>query len=129
MGCHSAFSANDVQIGGPTPSPDFASTFTALGAAYVGETGFGYGETEVVALGEELMRQFASRLNGSMTIGQAMLYAKQFHAAQNSSFGAYDEKVVMETVMYGLPFYAVGTSPHCRPRRRCFRPGSMERPA
>ncbi|MDH3308563.1 MAG: PKD domain-containing protein, partial [Acidimicrobiia bacterium] len=108
MGCHSGLSVSDVQIG--SPRPDFASTFSAAGAVYLAETGFGYGETEVVALGEELMRQFALRLNGSMTVGQADLYASQFHAAQNSSFGAYDEKVIMETTLYGLPFYAVGNA-------------------
>ncbi len=106
MGCHSGLSVSDVQVGGATP--DWAETFSDLGAVYAAETGFGYGDTEIVAYGEELMRQFSVRLNGSMTIGEAMQFAKQFHAANVSQYSPYDEKVIMETVVYGLPFYNVG---------------------
>ncbi|NND02543.1 MAG: hypothetical protein HKN91_07130, partial [Acidimicrobiia bacterium] len=105
MGCHSGFSLSDVQIGATS---DWPSEFAELGAIYAAETGFGYGDTEFLAFGEELMRQFAARLNGSMRIGEAMFGAKQFHAANLSQYSTYDEKVIMETVLYGLPFFAVG---------------------
>ena len=105
MGCHSGLSLSGVQVG---DSPDWAEQFSELGAVYAAETGFGYGDTEFLAYGEELMRQFSLRLNGSMSVGQAMVFAKQFHAANLSQLSTYDEKVIMETVVYGLPFYAIG---------------------
>ncbi|MCP3973764.1 MAG: hypothetical protein GY720_04650 [bacterium] len=105
MGCHSGLNVSDVQVGA---TPDWAQEFSELGAVYAAETGFGYGDTEFLAYGEELMRQFAFRLNGTATIGQAMGFAKQYHAANLSQYSPYDEKVIMETVVYGLPFYSVG---------------------
>ncbi len=105
MGCHSALSLSDISVGA---TPDWAQVWSAHGAQYVGNTGFGYGETETVALSEALMVGFAENLDGSMTIGQALAFAKSSYAADLSSYGVYDEKVLMEATFYGMPNYVIG---------------------
>ena len=108
MGCHSGLSLPDVQIGGDPRAIDWAQTVAAQGATFIGNTGYGYGETDTVALSEELMRQFAGNLDGEMTVGQALQVAKQRYAGSSLAFGAYDDKVLMISTFYGLPFYRVG---------------------
>ena len=107
MGCHSGFSVSDVSIGQGITG-DWAQTFGAEAGTYIGNTGFGYGETETVALSELLLSQLASRLDGSMSIGDALTFAKAEYAADLSAYGVYDEKVVMEATFYGLPMYLLG---------------------
>ncbi len=104
MGCHSALSVSDISIG---QTPDWAQAWSQHGASYVGNTGFGYGETETIALSEALMVGFAERLDGSMTIGQALAFAKSQYASNLASYGIYDEKVLMEATFYGLPMYVI----------------------
>jgi CSLREA domain-containing protein len=117
MGCHSGLSVSDIQIGGatspPAPGPgdpqrDWVQTFAEQGAVYAANTGYGYGDTEAVALSELLMTHFADNLNGSMTVGQALQFAKHRYAAGALLYGSFDDKVLMEATFYGLPFYAIG---------------------
>jgi hypothetical protein len=106
MGCHSGLSASDLLL--PTEDVralDFAQAVSSQGGVFVGNTGFGYGDTDTVALSEQLMNDFAQRLDGSMSIGDALLYAKNAYFSGTSTFTPYDEKVLQETTFYGLPFY------------------------
>ena len=72
---------------------------------FVGNTGYGYGDTELVALSERLMTLFARRLDGALSVGEALQYAKAEYAADLTAYGVYDEKALMEATFYGLPFY------------------------
>ncbi len=109
MGCHAGLSASDVLVGVSDPRAiDWAQELSARGAAFVANTGFGYGDTDVVALSERLMTLFAGNLDGTMTIGDAMAFAKQRYASDLVAYGVYDEKVVQEVVFYGLPMFRVG---------------------
>jgi CSLREA domain-containing protein len=104
MGCHAGLSASDVSLG--TATPDWASTFAAAGAHWAGNTGYGYGDTEIVALSEQLMTDFARNLAaGGTTVGEAMTLAKQQYFSGLPVLTPYDEKVVHEVVFYGLPMY------------------------
>ena len=40
-----------------------------------------------------------------MSVGEALLFAKEEYAADLTVYGVYDEKVLMEATFYGLPFY------------------------
>jgi hypothetical protein len=51
---------------------------------------------------------FADRLDGSMTVGQALAFAKQEDAATPTHSG-YHLKVIDEATMIGLPMYRIGT--------------------
>ena len=113
MGCHSGLNVGDT-IGGPNSRlldwPD--ASFGRGAAVYVGNTGYGYGDTDISAYSEELMTLFAERLDGSLSIGKALQFAKQaYKGADRVQFETYDEKVMVQTVFYGLPMYGVGTPP------------------
>jgi hypothetical protein len=75
----------------------------------MGNTGYGLGDTTAVAYSERLNQLFAQRLNGTMTIGQALAFAKQEYFGDLGVVGTYDQKVVNEATLYGLPTYRLGT--------------------
>ena len=134
MGCHSGLSVPDGYLTGsatttdemvdPAPLPgetpaqtraraarlDWAEAFANDGAVYIGNTGYGYGDTSAVAFSEHLMVRLASLLDGSVTAGQALSYAKQAYFGSLAAYSDYDQKVLMEATFYGLPFWGVGTS-------------------
>jgi hypothetical protein len=117
MGCHAGFSLFDQLPYFPNPAltpagftQDWPQTYMANGAiAFMGNTGYGLGDTTAVAYSERLNQLFAQRLNGSMTIGQALQYAKQEYFGDLGIVSAYDQKVASEATFYGLPTYRLGT--------------------
>ena len=116
MGCHAGLNVPDAYMtSSAAAGSDWAQAFARNGAAvYLANTGYGYGDTATVAYSEELMRLFAERLDGSLTVGQAAMYAKQAYFGALGAYGPYDEKVVQQAAFYGLPMYRVagtGTAP------------------
>lgn len=112
VGCHGGLSVSDVLIA-PTGvvSTDWAQTFLGSGAAaFVGNTGYGYGDDTAVALSEALMADFAAGLGDYDTVGEALLYAKQNYAADLTVYGSFDEKALMEATFYGIPFYRLNNT-------------------
>jgi hypothetical protein len=101
MGCHSGLAVSDITVGAVVP--DWAQTFADVGGGWVANTGFGYGDTELVALSEALMARFAARLVDGDSAGIALAAAKQEYAAAVALVSPYDEKVVHEATLYGLP--------------------------
>ncbi len=117
MGCHSGLSVSDITIG--RTNQDWAQTLGRQGSLYIGNTGFGYGDTETVAYTEQLMALFAAQVtspldldpgtaSASSTVGQALAWAKNQYISEIQSFSVYDEKALMESTFYGLPFYRIG---------------------
>jgi CSLREA domain-containing protein len=104
MGCHSGLSVSDVSVGTELDWPQ-AITGTGQGGLYEGNTGYGYGDTDAVALGERLMALYAEALNGASNVGQALMLAKQEYAATTEVLNPFDEKVLQESTFYGLPLY------------------------
>ena len=116
MGCHAGLSVADIAVGVFNDNDsDWAQTYASQGALYAGNTGYGYGDTVAVALSERLMAQFAGRLDGSMTVGQAMIFAKQQYFGDLGLYGVYDEKALQEATFYGLPMYTIGTGTPVQP--------------
>jgi hypothetical protein len=108
MGCHSALPVSDFVLGNVLKN-DWAQGYAQIDAVvYMGNTGFGLGDTAAVLYSEKLNVLFASRLDGSMTVGQALAFAKQEYAATPTHSG-YHLKVIDEATMMGLPMYRVGT--------------------
>ena len=109
MGCHMGLSVSDISVAGSVDE-DWAQTLSGAGAIVAGNTGYGYGDDKVVGATEELMRQFARRLDGTMTVGQSMAFAKQQYITDLliSTISPFDEKVVSQVVFYGLPMYRIG---------------------
>jgi hypothetical protein len=116
MGCHSGLSISDVLIG--NTNADWPQLMGREGALYVGNTGFGYGDTVTVAYTEQLMRLFARQVVAPLdrssagssisTVGQALTWAKNEFYAGTQTFSVYDEKALMESTFYGIPFYRIG---------------------
>ncbi|MHB8684691.1 MAG: dockerin type I domain-containing protein [Dehalococcoidia bacterium] len=114
MGCHAGLNISDAFAGTPGAAQaqlllDWPQAYADQGAAvYVGNTGYGYGDTATVAYSEQLMADFAKRLGGGLTIGQALTYAKQDYFGSLAQYQTYDEKVLSETAFYGLPMFRIG---------------------
>ncbi|MEP7215505.1 MAG: right-handed parallel beta-helix repeat-containing protein [Anaerolineaceae bacterium] len=124
MGCHAGLSIIQALFDGDGDDPgrdlpdvavprakDWPEVFARQGAIFIGNTGYGYGDTASVALSERLMLGFAKNLNGRVTLGGALWRAKQTYFSQLGLYGVYDEKVLMEATFYGLPMYRLGPTP------------------
>ena len=109
MGCHAGLSVSDVSIGVQLDWPQ-AITGTDQAGLYAANTGYGYGDDTSVALGERLVGLYAKALDGTVSVGRALMIAKQQYAASTEVLSPYDEKVLQESVFYGLPLYNLGSS-------------------
>ena len=108
MGCHSALPVSDF-VFGSSLNADWAQAYAQSGAVvYMGNMGYGLGDTAAVLYSEKLNVLFADRLDGSMTVGQALAFAKQEYAATPTQSG-YHLKVIDEANLMGLPMYRIGT--------------------
>jgi hypothetical protein len=110
VGCHSGLSVPD-GWDADGRSLDFSQVSAGRGTTYVANTGYGYGLDDAVSLSELLMWRFTRELGqiAAMPVGQALLQAKQhyFNNVGANSFGLYDEKVMIEATLYGLPMLKV----------------------
>jgi WD40-like Beta Propeller Repeat/Peptidase family C25 len=113
MGCHSGLSISDVIYGGGSAlAKDWTQTFLGGGAfAWIGNTGYGLGDTVEVAYTERLHALFSGNLDGSLTLGEAIAHAKQEYLSQLAIVGGYDAKVVMQATLFGLPMLKIGSGP------------------
>ena len=115
VGCHSGLNVPDQGASHPL---DWAQAFLGQGATFIGNTGYGYGDSDEVFYSERLMANFAKALGdwseGPQTVGWALLQAKQRYYNTAQSFNNFDEKALEEMTLYGLPMLRVNlprTSP------------------
>jgi CSLREA domain-containing protein len=112
LGCHSGYSIpnNDLLLNA-SPNPDWAKAFLAKGAAgYVAASGYAYGDTELTEYGERLFVEMSQQLrtgNGPISIGQALVAAKQQYIANTAQLTGIDQKTIAEMTLYGLPMMKV----------------------
>ncbi len=106
MGCHSGLNV-DGSIGTAVEDQDWPEVYSALNAIYIGNTGYGYGDSATVALTESIMANLAGNLDGTLTIGQALTQAKQDQFSKAGLYGVYDLKAIEEATLYGLPFWQI----------------------
>ncbi len=113
MGCHAGLNVPDAFLPPAGRRTDWAERLSAAGAAVVvANTGFGYGDSDVVAYSEDLNARFASHLAEGLTAGAALTQAKQEFQGDLGIVGVYDEKAMAELTLYGLPMVAVaGVAP------------------
>jgi hypothetical protein len=113
VGCHSGLNVPDEDMPDLRIGTDWAQAFSRQRASYIGNTGFGYGDSDLIAYSERLMANFAEELGywgeGPQTVGRALLRAKQryFNDIATASFSNYDEKVMGIATLYGLPMLRV----------------------
>ena len=113
MGCHSGLNLDDTEMassGINSGIDDWAKTFADEGALWIGNTGYGYADTDTIAYSAKLMSGFAGELGSAPTIGAALTNAKQTYVAGDALLSPYDLKALMESTFYGLPMYKVSTA-------------------
>ena len=103
MGCHAGLEVPQNETGMPVDT--WVNTFADEGALWVANTGYGYGDTTSVAYSVQLMADLARYLDESVTVGDALTFAKQLYVASLAVVSPYDMKSVMESTLYGLPMY------------------------
>ena len=125
VGCHSGLTVPAGQSGIVNdPQGIYRASFPAAalkhGGNWIGNTGFGYGDSDVVGYSERLSLLFTAALgrevrdtrtgeNIGPTIGESLVQAKRryLETAGPGGFSVYDEKALLEFTLYGLPFIRV----------------------
>jgi hypothetical protein len=131
MGCHAGLAVPDAYVPGTGTDLDalrldWAQALAqARVAVYVANTGFGIGDTASVAYSERLMALYAKLLDGNLTVGQALAYAKQAYYGSLGAIGVYDFKILQQTAFYGLPFWNISTSTVPAPPAAPVAPGTF----
>ncbi|MBX0331412.1 hypothetical protein K2Z83_27550, partial [Oscillochloris sp. ZM17-4] len=111
VGCHSGLNASDDSFITVRYRADFASAIMRNGGNLIGNTGYGYGDDEVAGFSERLQILFTNQMlrPGQPSLGAALAQAKQRYLRDRgvTSFSVYDEKVLSEWTLYGLPYLRV----------------------
>jgi uncharacterized delta-60 repeat protein len=121
MGCQGGLNIADVLVPlGPSGAPatetqDWAQVVAQKQGSLVGNTGFGYGDSEFVLYSERVYAALAARLDGTATVGQALALAKNGVVGDLGVPGVYDAKALGEATLYGLPMFRVGTTGQSAP--------------
>jgi hypothetical protein len=107
IGCHSGLNVPDEQAS--AHGLDFAQVILGQGGTWIANTGFGYGDADAVGYSELLMTLFSHNLAQGDYVGHALRKAKAdyFNLTGPHSFSPYDEKVLAEATLYGLPMMRV----------------------
>ena len=113
MGCHAGLTVSDVFVVSPLGTADWPQAYTQRGGIYAGSSGYAYGDGKLVAYSEDLHRRFAENIGGlaapgDLTIGEAIVLAKQDYFGELGLVGVYDEKASSEFTLYGLPMWQIG---------------------
>ena len=110
-GCHSGYNiVNDHGIPGITPEPDWAQAFAQKQALLIAGTGYQYGDTDFIEYSERLYLEFSEQLRagtGAVSVGEAMVRAKQVYLAETPELRPIHEKALLEATIFGLPMLSV----------------------
>ena len=109
MGCHSGLAVSDAVIGGGAVADDLAAAMTAPRCGLPRGDRFRVrrpDQRRVAGTPDDDLRQRTRRVR---LLGDAVRNAKQRYFGSQGLYGAYDEKALSSTILYGLPMFAVGT--------------------
>jgi len=103
LGCHSGLNVPGAL--------DLAEAFISRGGTYIGNTGYGWGYRGGIGLSERLMQILTQNLvaGTEVMVGKALTAAKNDYLVGQSGINGYDEKVVQQVILYGLPMYQIQT--------------------
>ncbi len=109
VGCHGGLPVPD---GNPADHPrDLPQTLLGRGAVgYLANSGYGWGLTAGVGLGERLIEIFGEELLGggaAPALGEVVRASKLRYFLEQAGFDAYDQKTLLEWTHFGLPMYTV----------------------
>ncbi|MCP5011148.1 MAG: hypothetical protein GY942_14300, partial [Aestuariibacter sp.] len=110
-GCHSGYNiVNDHGVPGVTSEPDWAQAFAQKGATLIAGTGYQYGDTDFIEYSERLYLEFSQNLRegtGPVSIGHALVAAKQEYLAETAELRPLHEKSVLISTIFGLPMLSI----------------------
>jgi hypothetical protein len=116
IGCHVGFNFWDTDAPGDAGRFDWAQVLVGNGASLVGSWGFAYGDSDTIAYTEELMLRFTQNFGvGTGTLGESMVEAKRDYLLNQVVLDAVHEKIMMQTVFYGLPMWELPTTTSAPP--------------
>ena len=106
VGCHSGLNVPP-SFAEPLDLPQLMMGKGAV--AYIGNTGFGWGFKHGVGYSERLMEILTDQIlsRQSCALGDALFEAKKEYFVQNYRYDVFDEKVLFQSTLYGLPMYKV----------------------
>ncbi|MBE7550870.1 MAG: tandem-95 repeat protein [Anaerolineales bacterium] len=111
IGCHSGYNiVNEHGISQITAEPDWAQAFARKGATFIGGTGYQYGDTDFLEYSERIYLEFSRQLrtgSGPVSVGQALVKAKQIYLAQTPQLRALHEKSLLGATLFGLPMLSI----------------------
>ena len=119
LGCHAGLNVADTYIANPNLHEqaallDWSEAVLRNGGVFQGPTGYGIGEKSSLAYSGRLLALYAQRLDGTSSVGQALMFAKQTYV-QLGVASVYDAKAVQEATFYGLPMYRLGVAGQVAP--------------
>ncbi len=105
-GCHSGLNVPPTF----TDSFDIPELMMKKGAlSYIGNTGFGWGLKQGIGYTERLMQLVTQKMlsNNTSSPGKSLNEAKREYFVEDKRYDVYDEKVLFESTLYGLPMYKI----------------------
>ncbi|MEM7133726.1 MAG: Ig-like domain-containing protein [Chloroflexota bacterium] len=110
-GCHSGYNiVNAHGVPNITEEPDWAQAFAQKGAAFIGGTGYQYGDTDFIEYSERLYLYFSQQLRrgtGPVAIGTALAQAKIDYLSNLNDLKGIHEKSFLVSTLFGLPMLRV----------------------
>ncbi len=110
-GCHAGYNiVNPHGIPGVSAEPDWAQAFARKQATLIAGTGYQYGDTDFIEYSERLYLEFSRQLrtgSGPVSIGKALVAAKQQYLADTPHLRGIHEKALLEATLFGLPMLSV----------------------
>jgi hypothetical protein len=120
VGCHSGLSVLDSSIDTDLPiyQADWPNAALKQGGNWIGNTGYGYGDSDLVGYSERLSLLFTEALGREIgvragysgaPIGESLARAKREYVRTSAplGFSVYDEKVISQMTLYGLSFISM----------------------
>lgn len=106
LGCHGGLNVPPTNTVSPLDLPE---AFVRKGASYIGNTGYGWGIMNGIGLSEKVIRLFNKEITKSPSppLGKALGRAKNLYLEQESEISVWDEKVMQELILYGLPMQRI----------------------
>lgn len=106
-GCHSGFNTVDAEaVPFVTEQPDWGQAFSRKLTTWISGTGYQYGDTDFIEYTERLHLEIVRELRrgtGPVTIGGAMVRAKNRYLAETPTMRGIHEKTLLQVALYGLP--------------------------
>ncbi len=110
-GCHVGYNiVNEHDVPNVTVEPDWAAAFAKEGTTLIGGTGYQYGDTDIIEYSEKLYQLFSQQLRagtGPVSIGQALVAAKQVYLMETPELRPIHEKSLLESTLFGLPMLKI----------------------